>query len=247
MSRLHYDEATRTLYGAFRYPGVVEHVGALDTRDGTVRQLADIKGAMHYMVASFAYDPGSGTAFYTENNTALRDLKAVDVKTGEVRTLLEQASIGEIVFNPADRSLLGVRHLYGLATLVRIPYPYTEWKEIHTFPWEHVPSDPDISRDGRLLSASISDDKGDQFLRVWRLEALLAGDVTPLRECGFGQSVPESFVFSPDGRCRCPTGGSPSSPTPARVSCRRSSRHARSRTSARSDSSGPQWPRSTRR
>ncbi|MBK8690603.1 MAG: hypothetical protein IPN24_20105 [Betaproteobacteria bacterium] len=200
VSRLHYDEATRTLYGAFRYPGVVEHVGALDTRDGTVRQLADIKGAMHYMVASFAYDPGSGTAFYTENNTALRDLKAVDVKTGEVRTLLEQASIGEIVFNPADRSLLGVRHLYGLATLVRIPYPYTEWKEIHTFPWEHVPSDLDISRDGRLLSASISDDKGDQFLRVWRLEALLAGDVTPLREYGFGQSVPESFVFSPDGR-----------------------------------------------
>lgn len=56
VSRLHYDEATRTLYGAFRYPGVVEHVGALDTRDGTVRQLADIKGAMHYMVASFAYD-----------------------------------------------------------------------------------------------------------------------------------------------------------------------------------------------
>ena len=200
VSRLHYDEATGMLYGAFRYPGVVEHVGALDTRDGTVRQLADIKGAMHYMVASFAYDPGSGTAFYTENNSALRDLKAVDVKTGEVRTLLEQASIGEVVFNPADRSLLGVRHLYGLATLVRIPYPYTEWKEIHTFPWEHVPSDLDISRDGRLLSASVSDDKGDQFLRVWRLDRLLAGDVTPLSEYGFGQSVPESFVFSPDGR-----------------------------------------------
>jgi hypothetical protein len=200
VSRLHYDEATGMLYGAFRYPGVVEHVGALDTRDGTVRRLADIKGAMHYMVASFAYDPGSGTAFYTENNTALRDLKAIDVKTGEVRTLLEQASIGEVVFNPADRSLLGVRHLYGLATLVRIPYPYTEWKEIHTFPWEHVPSDLDISRDGRLLSASVSDDKGDQFLRVWRLDRLLAGDVTPLSEYGFGQSVPESFVFSPDGR-----------------------------------------------
>ena len=122
------------LYGAFRYPGVVEHVGALDTRDGTVRRLADIKGAMHYMVASFAYDPGTGTAFYTDDNTALRDLMAVDVKTGEVRTLLEDASIGEIVFNPADRSLLGVRHLYGLATLVRIPYPYTEWKEIYTLP-----------------------------------------------------------------------------------------------------------------
>ncbi len=127
VSRMYYDEATGVLYGAFRFPGVVSHVGALNTRDGSVRQLADIKGAMHYMVTSFAYDPGSGTAFYTEDNNALRDLMAVDVKTGEVRMLLKNASIGEIVFNPVDRSLMGVRHLYGLATLVRIPYPYDGW------------------------------------------------------------------------------------------------------------------------
>ena len=42
---------------AFRYPGVVEHVGALNTRDGSLRRLADIKRAMLYRVASFAYDP----------------------------------------------------------------------------------------------------------------------------------------------------------------------------------------------
>jgi len=104
------------------------------------------------------------------------------------------------VFNPADRSLLGVRHLYGLATLVRIPYPYTDGSKVHEFPWEHVPSDLDISPDGKLLSASMSDDKGDQFLRVWEIEKILNGDVKPLSEFRFGQSVPESFVFSPDGR-----------------------------------------------
>jgi len=200
VSRMYYDEPTGVLYGAFRFPGIVSHVGALNTRDGSVRQLADIKGAMHYMVASFAYDPDSGTAFYTEDNGALRDVLAVNVKTGEVRTLLKDASIGEIVFNPVDRSLMGVRHLYGLATLVRIPYPYDDWKEIHTFPWEYVPSDLDISPDGRLLSATMSDDKGNQFLRVWELGKVLAGDLRPLSEYGFGQSVPEGFVFSPDGR-----------------------------------------------
>ena len=200
VSRMHYDEATGILYGAFRYPGVVEHVGALNTRDGSVKRLADIKGALHYMVASFAFDPMSGTAFYTNDNNALRDLMAVDVRTGKERMLLENASIGELAFNPTDRSLLGVRHQYGRATLVRIPYPYTDWKEIHTFPWEVVPSDLDVSPDGALLSATITDDRGNQYVRVWKLDRMLAGDTVPLSEFAFGQAVPESFVFSPDGR-----------------------------------------------
>jgi len=57
----------------------------------------------------------------------LRDLVEVNVKTGAKQLLLKHARIGEIVFNPGDRSLLGVRHMNGLATLVRIPYPYKKW------------------------------------------------------------------------------------------------------------------------
>jgi len=200
ISRMYYDESSGNIYGAFRYPGVVEHVGALNTRDGSHRRLADVKRAMLYRVASFAYDPKSGTAFYTNDNLALRDLMAVNVNTLEERMLLEDARIGEIVFNPVDRSLIGVRHEKGLATLVRIPYPYSEWYEALTFPYEFVPTDLDISPDGRLLSASMSEVNGDQFLRVWELEKLLAGNAKPLSEFRFGQSVPESFVFSRDGR-----------------------------------------------
>ena len=68
VSRTYYDEATGMLYGGFRYPGIVEYIGALNTRDGSVRRLADIKRAMLYRVTSFAYDPASGTAFYTNDN-----------------------------------------------------------------------------------------------------------------------------------------------------------------------------------
>jgi len=200
ISRMFYDEPSGNIYAAFRYPGVVEHVGAINTRDGSLKRLADIKRAMLYRVASFAYDPRSGTAFYTNDNLALRDLMAVDVNTGESRMLLEDARIGEMVFNPVDRSLLGVRHVNGMATLVRIPYPYNEWFDIFNFNYEYVPSDLDISLDGKLLSASISEVNGDQFLRVWEMEKVLAGDLTPVSEFRFGQSVPESFVFSPDGR-----------------------------------------------
>jgi hypothetical protein len=203
VSRTFYDEATGTLYGGFRYPGVVEYIGALNTRDGTVRRITDIKRAMIYRVTSFAYDPTTGTAFFTNDNRgylSFRDLMAVDVKTGEERMLFGNARIGEIALNPIDKSLMGVRHENGLATLVRIPPPYDTWYKVVEFPYGVVPYDLDVSPDGRLLSASVAEVNGDQFLRVWQLDKIPAGEVKPLSEYRFGQSVPESFVFSKDGR-----------------------------------------------
>ncbi|HEX4779372.1 MAG TPA: hypothetical protein VH301_01380, partial [Usitatibacter sp.] len=200
VSRAYFDESSGILYGAFRYPGVVEHIGALDMRDGSVRVLADVKGAMLYKVTSLAFDPDSKTIFYTSDNYALRDIRALDVASGTEKILLEDARIGEIVFDRSDRSIWGVRHSNGLATLVRIPYPYTEWTQVHTFPYGVVPYDLDVSPDGKLLSASMSEVNGDQFLRVFEKAKLLAGDVKPKSEYKFGGSVPEGFVFSRDGR-----------------------------------------------
>jgi hypothetical protein len=200
MSRVYFDEPSGTLYGGFRIPGVVDHIGALDVRTGSLRQLTDIQRAMLYRVTSFAFDPATRRAFYTVDNTRLRDLLAVNVDTGEVTRLMENARIGDIAFNPRDRSLLGVRHSRGLASLVRIPFPYDDFETLHEFPYETVPTDLDISPDGRLLSATVGEPSTQQFLRVWEVERLLEGDVRPLRQFDFGQSVPESFVFTRDGK-----------------------------------------------
>jgi len=201
ISRTFYDDKTGILYGAFRTPGVVEHVGALDTRNGNYRILTDIKRAMLFRVASFAFDPASGTAFFTNNNLAERDLMAVDVKTGEQRLIFKGARIGELAFNAQDRSLWGVRHHQGYASIVRLLPPYTVWTSVRDFSYGVMPSDLDISPDGKLLSASVSEVNADQFVRVWSLDKLLAGgDARPISEFGFGQSVPESFTFSRDGR-----------------------------------------------
>ena len=200
VSRVHFDETTETLYAGVRTPGIVDYIGAIDTRSGTMRRLVDIKRAMLYRVTSFAFDPAADTAFYTSDNSAYRDLMAVDVKSGESRMLLEDARIGELAFNPADRSLMGIRHAWGQAILVRVPYPYTEWEAIHYFPYGMVPYDLDISRDGKLMSASIAEVNGDQWLRVYDLAGLATGTMNQVSGFRFGQSVPESFVFSPDGR-----------------------------------------------
>src|SRR5262249_7550016 len=178
VSRVYYDEATGDLYGGFRVPGVVEYVGALSTRDGSIRHITDIKRAMLYKVTSLAYDPSSGTAFFTNDNQgflSFRDLMAVDVKTGETRELGENARIGEIVINPVDHALWGVRHENGIASLVRVPPPYDTSYRIYTFPYGVVPSDLDVSPDGRLLSASVSEVNSDQFLRVWEIQKVMNG------------------------------------------------------------------------
>jgi hypothetical protein len=197
-SRAFYDNGV--LYGAFDYPGTVAHIGALDTRTGAIRRLADVKDPLLYKVTSLAWDPASRTLFYATDHHALRDLVSLNVDTGKEVTLLKDARIGEFVFNAAERSLYGIRHESGLTTLVRIPYPYTDWNQVHTFPYGVVPYDLDVSPDGRLLSASVAEVNGEQYLRVWPLDKVRAGDMTPMSEFKFGQAIPETFVFSPEGR-----------------------------------------------
>jgi hypothetical protein len=46
----------------------------------------------------------------------------------------------------------------------------------------------------------VAEVNGDQFLRVWELQKVLNGDIRHVSEFRFGQSVPESFTFSKDGR-----------------------------------------------
>jgi len=200
VSRAYIDEDSERMYAGIRYPGVVAHIGAISLAEGSIERIEDVKGPMLFRVTSVAYDPVAKTLFYTADNSAYRDLIALDTNTGESRTLLQDVRIGELVFHPVDRSLWGVRHLNGLSTLVRIPYPYEEWEQIHTFPYGVTPYDLDISPDGKLLSTSYGEVNGDQSLRVIPLGSILEGDLTPIQQFDFGQAVPESFVFSADGK-----------------------------------------------
>lgn len=200
VSRAFLDEKDNRLLAGIRYPGIVAHIAGISLTDGSVEHLTDIKGPMLFRVTSTAFDPDSRTLFFTADNSAYRDLMALNVDTGEKKMLLKDLRVGELVFNRTDRSLWGVRHLNGLQTLVRIPYPYKEWFAVHTFAYGENLYDMDISPDGRLLSTSYGNISGDQSLRVMEIGTLLDGEVKPIQEFNFGSAVPEGFVFSPDGQ-----------------------------------------------
>ena len=200
ISRSFFEPESNSLIGAFRYPGVLAHVGVLSLDDGSIARLEDIKGPMLYRVTSMAWDADTRTAFYTTDNYAYRDLMALDIDTGKAHMLLKDSRIGDIAFNQADRSIWGIRHLNGYATIVRIPPPYDSWNQVHTMAYGQVLFDLDISPDGSKLSTSMGEPNGDQFLRVYNTADLLAGKIEVVNEFEFGLAVPEGFVFSPDGR-----------------------------------------------
>src|SRR6185503_19969439 len=140
-------------------------------------------------------------AYYTEDNYAFRDLMAVNVDTGRKRMLLKDARIGDMVINPVDKSMWGIRHQNGFATIVRIPAPYKSFNQVHSFKYGQIPFDIDISPDGSLLSASYGELNGDQSVRVWKL-ASLSTDAEPeeVARLSLPPSVPEGFTFAPDGK-----------------------------------------------
>jgi Tol biopolymer transport system component len=200
VSRAYLNRSGTKMYAAVNYPGQVAHIAAMDLQDGSVSKITDIKHPMLYRATSLAYDEDTKTAFYTNDNYAYRDLMVVNVDTGESEMLLEDARIGELVLNPEDKSLWGIRHENGLVTLVRIAAPYAKWEQIHTWPFGEIAYDLDISPDGRLLSISHGKPDGSQSLQILSIDKLTDGDATPQASSNFGVAVPEGFVFSNDGK-----------------------------------------------
>jgi hypothetical protein len=200
VSRSFVDEHSRQMIGGFYFPGVVAHLGSMSLQDGSVRQLAEIKGPMKYKVTTPALDATSGRLYYTSDNLTFRDLMELDLQTGKTRMLIKDARIGDLAFNASDGSVWGLRHLNSYVTLVRLNPPFTEWNQVFTFPYGQILSDLDISPDGQLLSATVEDVQGRQYLRLFRLEDLLQGNAQHASEFSFGRAIPEGFVFSPDGR-----------------------------------------------
>jgi hypothetical protein len=201
VSRGAYDPATRTLYCGVNEPGVIAHVTALNIDTGERRWVCEIATPSLYNVASTAYAPALHTFFFTtKNSKGWRDLKSVDISTGEVRELLKNARIGDLAFNASDSSLWGVQHHTGISRLVRIPPPYTTWQEILPLKYGVDLYDPDIAPDGSALVASMMEINGRQRLVRITMDSLMSGSVDYEVLHEFESTAPLNFVYSADGR-----------------------------------------------
>jgi hypothetical protein len=112
---------------------------------------------------------------------------------------MKDARIGELAFDASDNSLWGIRHFNGIATLVKIPPPYTQWNQVRSFDYGDLPYDLDVSPDGSMIAASFGAVTGLHAVRVLKV-ADLAAKADPVATFEFGTFIPSNFVFAADGK-----------------------------------------------
>ena len=201
-----YDRSRNKIYVAINYPGQVPHLAALNLDDGSLERLTDIKGAALFYVSSLTYDEKGDKLFFTTDNDAWRDLNEYDLAKGKSRLLQKDFRSGDIAFNDMDQSIWAIKHLNGYSTIIKIDKetesgkPYSGWEQKWTLPYGSNIFDLDVSPDGRLLSAAVTDLKGNQSLILYDLDSLELKAVVPDTIFNFEDSSPQSFRFSEDGK-----------------------------------------------
>ncbi len=200
VSRQYYIPSTKQIVAAMNYPGKLAHIATFDIATGQEKRIAPVPSPGLYYVTSIAYDDSLKRVFVSTHNNDWRGLQSIDIITGKTTNLIKYSRCGNLVINPKDHSLWGIQTMSGRNALVRFVQPYKKYQTVYTLSFGQDLSDPAISPDGSLLSASLSDVTGRQQLVVFKTADLLAGkqEYKVLHE--FEDNAAANFVFSPDGK-----------------------------------------------
>jgi hypothetical protein len=174
-STVGYDPQSEKVYAAINHPGNISQIAEIDLKTGDIRKVAVLDAPMLYTVAYLTYDPDDKQIFISEQNSKFRSLVKIDAGTGKKQTLIKYSRTGNLTFNQADKSLWGVQHDNGYATLVKIPQPYTKVVPMYSADFGKSLLDLAISSDGTMLSATLTGVRGEQSLILFHLDDLEEG------------------------------------------------------------------------
>lgn len=200
VSRSFYDKKNNRLIMAVRYPGQIAHIGSLCLETQKFTKIHDIMGASTYFASSIVFDEIDNKIYFTTNNFRWRDLNVFDLESNTSKRLIRNLRAGDFAMNPKDRSLWGVRHNNGIATLIRLKPPYKDYEAIYAYRFGISVYDLDISPEGNHLSLTMNLFDGTSKLVIYDIDDLLRGNNSYNIIFDFDRSSPANFVFSPDGR-----------------------------------------------
>ncbi|MEQ8240749.1 MAG: hypothetical protein RIA69_16135 [Cyclobacteriaceae bacterium] len=201
-----FDKKRNKIYMAVSYPGQISHLAAIDVSSGKIEKLTEVNGAALFYVTSLIFDEEKDKLYFTEDNNVWRDIFEYDLNTKKKKLVFENVRTGDLALNKTDGSIWGVRHSEGLSSLVRIKDdkdrdPFAPvWNQILTLPYGSDIYDIDISPNGKKLSASVSDFRGEHHLLIYNVETLMNKDIlNDIDTVPYIDSSPQSFRFSKDG------------------------------------------------
>jgi len=200
VSRGFYAKEENKLLVAMLYPAQTAQITSIDLSSGDLKKICEVEGAGLYYVTSLAYNPRSEKLYFTTDNGGWRNLASVNIHTGEVTQLIDDARVGDLTLCKSDEVIWGIRHDAGISTIVRIPPPYDRWEQVYSWPYGNDMYDIDISPDGKILSGALARINGDQLLIKMPVDSLMAGNQTYSTLYNFENSLPANFSFSDDGR-----------------------------------------------
>jgi len=200
VSRPYIDKDAGKIYLAVNYPGKLAHIASIDLITGEIKKINPVLSPGLYYVTSIAYDDSSKTLFVSTHNQDWRGLQSINVITGKSRNLIKYDRTGNLVFNHKDKCIYGVQSMSGRSILVRFVPPYKKWEDLYTLPFGKDLSDLDISPDGHMISATLSDIQGRQKLVLFNISDLRAGITDFKLIYEFEDNPAANFVFSPDGK-----------------------------------------------
>ncbi len=200
VSRQYYDPGTNKIYAAVNYPGKLASVVEIDATTGNLKKLAPVPSPGLYYVTSLAFDDSTKTLYASTHNKDWRGLQSIDARTGKTRELMKFTRCGDLVFDRKSRSLWGIQNMNGRTSLLKFNQGCTSYQTILSLPYGQDISDPDISPDGSLLSATLSDVTGSQKIVLFNMTELLNGKTGYRVLYEFEENPASNFVFSPDGK-----------------------------------------------
>jgi hypothetical protein len=195
-----YDKKSNKILTAVNYPGDLAHIASIDLESGHMEEIAPVASPKLYYVTSIAYDESTNTIFETENNSFFRDIWAINTITKEKKQLVENARMGYLTFNKADKSLWGLRTYNGRSIIARMFPPYNHIEEVYTLPFGHNFYDLNISPDGSTIAGTYSFPNGKQQLCTFEISELINGNFNIHLIYEFEDNSASNFVFSDDGK-----------------------------------------------
>ena len=200
VSNYGYNPSTGKIYAAVNYPGIVSQIAEIDVRTGKMRKIATLDSPQMYFSTSLAYDPAREKIFISEHNQKYRNLVEIDIKSGRKRIINRMTRAGDLVYNPVDRSLWGIRNDNGYSILVKIPEPYDRVIPIYTAPFGKAIFDLAVSNRGDRLCASLSGIRGEQSVILFDINELDQGMIRYHSVLTLEDNTLTQFKFSLDDR-----------------------------------------------